>query len=160
MRLLFRRALLGGVLAVAPKFGHAQQRVDVLIRGGTVVDGTGAAARRADVGVLRDRIWFIGNAAAQRVTGDLVIEATGLIVAPGFVDPHTHSAAELSSPQRKANLNYVMQGVTTVVTNNDGGGGVNIGRQLEARASNGIATNAAVLIGQGSVRGTVMGTQV
>jgi N-acyl-D-amino-acid deacylase len=135
----------------------AQQRVDILIRGGSVVDGTGAAARRGDVGVTGDRIAFIGDAAASRVTATRVIDATGLVVAPGFVDPHTHSGGDLTSPQRKSNLNYLMQGVTTVITNNDGGGGVNIARQLATWETQGIGTNAAVYIGQGSVRGAVMG---
>ena len=135
----------------------AQQRVDVLIRGGTVVDGTGNAARRADVGISGDRIAFVGDAASSRVTGTRVIDATGLIVAPGFIDPHTHTAGDLSSPQRKSNLPYLMQGVTTVMDNNDGGGPVDIGKQLDVWKTNGIGTNAAVYIGQGSVRETVMG---
>jgi len=135
----------------------AQQTVDVLIRGGTVIDGTGSAPRRADVGILGDRITFVGDAAVGKVSGSRVIDAAGLIVAPGFIDPHTHSAGELSSPERKANLNYLMQGVTTVVNNNDGGGPVNIGQQLAEWTKNGIGTNTAVYIGQGSVRRAVMG---
>ncbi len=78
-------------------------------------------------------------------------------MAPGFIDPHTHTAGDLSSPQRHANLPYLMQGVTTVVTNNDGGGSIEIGRTLDKWARQGIGTNAAVYIGQGSVRGNVMG---
>src|SRR5687768_10148531 len=87
----------------------AQQNVDILIRNGTVVDGTGSAPRRADVGILGDRITFVGDATIGKVSGTRVIDAAGLIVAPGFIDPHTHSAGELSSPERKANLNYLMQ---------------------------------------------------
>jgi N-acyl-D-amino-acid deacylase len=135
----------------------AQQNVDVLVRGGTLIDGSGAPARRADIGIRGDRITFIGDAAAGRVTGTRTIDATGLVVTPGFIDPHTHSAGDLSSPARKANLNYLMQGVTTVINNNDGGGGVNIGAQLDAWSKNGIGTNTAVYVGQGSVRGAVMG---
>jgi N-acyl-D-aspartate/D-glutamate deacylase len=135
----------------------AQQRVDILIRGGTVVDGTGSAPRHADVGVRGDQIVFVGNAATGRVTGAKTIDATGLIVAPGFIDPHTHTDGDLSSPQRKANLAYLMQGVTTVVTNNDGGGSIEIGRLLDSWTKNGIGTNAAVYIGEGSVRRAVLG---
>jgi N-acyl-D-amino-acid deacylase len=131
--------------------------MDVLIRGGSVIDGTGSPARRADVGIRGDRVTFIGDAASARITGARTIEAAGLIVAPGFIDPHTHSAGELSNAQRKANLNYLMQGVTTVINNNDGGGPVDIGQQLAAWTTNGIGTNAAVYIGQGSVRRAVMG---
>jgi N-acyl-D-aspartate/D-glutamate deacylase len=135
----------------------AQQQVDVLIRGGTLVDGTGAAERRADVGIKGDRIAFVGNAATARVTGARTIDATGLIVAPGFIDPHTHTAGDLSNAQRKSNLPYLMQGVTTVITNNDGGGSIDVGKLLDGWSRNGIGTNAAVYVPQGSVRRAVMG---
>jgi N-acyl-D-aspartate/D-glutamate deacylase len=120
------------------------------------VDGTGAAARVTDVAIRGDRIVFVGPAAG-RYTATKTIDAQGLIVAPGFIDPHTHTAGDLSNAQRKSNLPYLMQGVTTVITNNDGSGGIEIGRQLETWTKNGIGTNAAVYIGQGSVRGAVMG---
>src|SRR5690242_16317806 len=146
-------ALLGA--SAAPL--AAQQQVDVLIRGGTLIDGTGAVRRRADVGIKGDRIAFVGDAAASRVTATKTVDATNLIVAPGFIDPHTHTQNDLSSPQRKANLAYLMQGVTTVITNNDGGGGIDIGKLLDTWTKQGIGTNAAVYIGQGSVRGAVLG---
>ncbi len=146
-------SLLALVLCAAS--ADAQQRVDILIRNGSVIDGTGAEARRADVGITGDRITFVGNGAT--VTATRTIDATGLIVSPGFIDPHSHTAGDLSNAQRKSNLPYLMQGVTTVVTNNDGGGGVEIGRLLNGWRTNGIGTNAAAYIGQGSVRGTVMG---
>ena len=138
---------------------HAQQRVDVLIRGGTLVDGSGAAARRADVGVRGDRIVFVGDAAASKVTTGRTIDATNLVVAPGFIDPHTHTLGDLSnaSVERRVNAPYLMQGVTTVVTNNDGGGTVDIGPTLAAWTNNGIGTNALLYVPQGSVRGKVLG---
>jgi N-acyl-D-aspartate/D-glutamate deacylase len=135
----------------------AQQQVDILIRGGTLIDGTGAAERRADVGIKGDRITFVGNAAMARVTGARTIDATGLIVAPGFIDPHTHTAGDLSNERRKSNLPYLMQGVTTVITNNDGGGSIDIGKLVDGWTKSGIGTNVAVYVGQGSVRGAVMG---
>jgi N-acyl-D-aspartate/D-glutamate deacylase len=153
-RLISAVAALGVLL---PALLGAQQRVDILIRGGTVVDGSGAPRRRADVGVTGDRVAFIGEATASRVTAARTIDATGLIVAPGFIDPHTHTQADLSSPERHANLAYLMQGVTTVITNNDGGGSIEIGRTLDGWRKGGIGTNAAVYIGQGSVRGAVLG---
>ncbi len=142
---------------LVPSLLAAQQRVDVLIRGGTLVDGSGAARRRADIGVTGDRIAFVGDAAASQVTSARAIDATGLVVAPGFIDPHTHTQADLSSPEKHANLAYLMQGVTTVITNNDGGGSIDIGRTLASWRKGGIGTNAAVYIGQGSVRGAVLG---
>ena len=129
----------------------------MLLRNGTVVDGTGAAARRADVGVSGDHITFIGDAARSQVQARRTIDVTGLIIAPGFIDPHSHTQGDLSSPQRRANLNYLMQGVTTVVTNNDGGGTIDIGKTLDAWQRDGIGTNAALYVPQGDVRRTVLG---
>jgi N-acyl-D-amino-acid deacylase len=149
------------VLAGAVFLGRplqAQGRVlDILIRNGTVVDGTGAPERRTDVGIQGDRIVFMGDAARTGVTGRRTIDARGLIVAPGFIDPHTHTLADLSSPARHANTPYLMQGVTTVVTNNDGGGTLDIGKTFDAWTRDGIGTNAALYVPQGDVRRRVMG---
>jgi N-acyl-D-aspartate/D-glutamate deacylase len=100
---------------------------------------------------------FVGDARAAKVTAARTIDATGLIVAPGFIDPHTHTQSDLSNPAKRANLDYIMQGVTTVVTNNDGGGPVGIGALLARWDSGGIGTNAMLYVPQGSVRGQVMG---
>ncbi len=155
---MMRTRWLGAVLALAvARPVSAQQQVDVLIRGGSLVDGTGSAARIADVGVRGDRIVFVGDATAARTTGTRTIDARGLVVAPGFIDPHTHTAGDLGNAQRKGNLPYLMQGVTTVVTNNDGGGSVEIGKTIATWTAQGIGTNAALFVGQGSVRGAVMG---
>lgn len=135
----------------------AQQQVDLLIRGGSVVDGTGSPARISDIGIRGDRIAFLGDASRSRVSATKTIDATGLIVAPGFIDPHTHTGGDLSNAQRKSNIPYLMQGVTTVVTNNDGGGPVNVGGQIAGWRLNGIGTNAAVYIGHGSVRSALLG---
>ena len=149
------RAAIAAVLAASRL--SAQQPVDILIRRGTVVDGSGGPAQIVDIGIRGDRIVFVGNAVSSHLTASRSIDAIGLVVAPGFIDPHTHTANDLSSPRRKSNLPYLMQGVTTVVTNNDGGGPVDIRAQLAGWRTHGIGTNAAVYIGQGSVRGTVVG---
>ena len=156
---LIRAAGLLACATIVPALLPAQQQVDVLIRGGSVIDGSGSPARVADVGIRGDRITFVGNATTSRVTATKTIEAKGLIVAPGFIDPHTHTAGDLSSstPERKANLAYLMQGVTTVITNNDGGSPIDIGKQLDGWTKGGIGTNAAVYVGQGSVRQAVLG---
>jgi N-acyl-D-aspartate/D-glutamate deacylase len=93
------------------------ERYDIIIRGGTLVDGTGAPGRRADVAVRGDRIAALGDlvdADAARV-----IDATDRVVAPGFIDVHSHDdAACLTSP-----LDFkLMQGVTTDIVGNCGAG--------------------------------------
>ncbi len=91
-------------------------RLDVLLRGGTVLDGTGSAPFAADVGILGDRIAAVGDLSACRA-GE-VIDVAGRVVAPGFIDAHTHDdRALLSSPDMLAKTS---QGVTTVVTGNCG----------------------------------------
>lgn len=131
--------------------------VDLLIQGGTVVDGTGSPSRVADVGIRGDRIAFVGDAASRGVTAARTLDATGLVVAPGFIDPHTHTSGDLSSSRRHANLDFLMQGVTTVVTGNDGSSPLNIGDQFAQWTRDGIGPNAALFIGEGSVRLKVMG---
>jgi N-acyl-D-amino-acid deacylase len=155
--LKFADVVLAGAFLLTPVSAHAQVRVDILIRNGSVIDGTGSPARLADVGITGDRITFFGDARVARIAIARTIDATGLIIAPGFIDPHSHTAGDLSNAQRKANLPYLMQGVTTVVTNNDGSGPVDIGTLIRGWRTNGIGTNAAVYVPQGSVRGAVMG---
>src|ERR1035437_9821261 len=92
-------------VAISAWLAEAQApAADVLIRGGTLYDGSGTPGRRADVALRDDRIVFVGDAARARVAARRTIDASGLIVAPGFIDPHTHTQADLSSASRRANL--------------------------------------------------------
>lgn len=130
-------------------------QVDVLIRGGRVIDGSGGQPTTADVGITGERIVFVGD--GKNIKAARTIEATGLIVAPGFIDPHTHANVDLTTEQHKSNVNYLLQGVTTVVTNNDGGGALPLSKTLAQMQTQGIGTNAVLLVGQGSVRQAVLG---
>jgi len=151
--------IAGLVLAPGAPTGAQGTSADLLVRNGRVIDGTGASQRTADVAITGDRITFVGDAARANVTARRTIDARGLIVAPGFIDPHTHALEDLNSadPKRRANLNFLMQGVTTVITGNDGGGPFEIGRTLSQWKSQGIGSNGVLLVGYGSVRRTVMG---
>jgi N-acyl-D-amino-acid deacylase len=131
--------------------------VDLLILHGNLVDGSGKKPRRADVGIRGDRIVFIGDARRVHLEAARTIDATGLIVAPGFIDPHTHTLGDLSDPNHKSNLAYLMQGVTTVITGNDGTSAANIGETLRKWDEQGIGTNAILLTGFGTIRGRVIG---
>jgi N-acyl-D-aspartate/D-glutamate deacylase len=131
------------------------QQADIILHGGTVVDGSGAPSRVEDVGIRDGRIVFVGP--KGKWTANRTIDAKGLIVAPGFIDPHTHTAGDLSDPARSRNDAYLMQGVTTVATGNDGAGPLDIGATFAKWTQQGIGTNAALFIGQGSVRHAAMG---
>jgi N-acyl-D-aspartate/D-glutamate deacylase len=131
------------------------QDFDLLIRNGSVIDGSGSEAVKTDIGISGDRIVFLGEGAPK--SAKRVVDAAGLIVAPGFIDPHTHTLEDLSDPQRKRNDAYLTQGVTTVLTGNDGEGPVNAGAVLNKWRQQGIGTNAALYVGQGTVRREVMG---
>ena len=140
---------------------HAQSPnaypLDILILHGKLVDGSGKSPRTTDIGIKGDRIVFVGNAARSNQRAVSTIDATGLIVAPGFIDPHTHTLGDLTSDQTKSNEAYLMQGVTTVVTGNDGGSVLNVGETLRKWDEQGIGTNAILLAGFGTIRSRVIG---
>jgi N-acyl-D-aspartate/D-glutamate deacylase len=132
-----------------------QESLDILIKGGRVVDGSGDDPILADVGIRGDRIVYIGN--SRTFAAARTIDAAGLIVAPGFIDPHTHTAEDLSNPSTNSNVNYLMQGVTTVVTGNDGSSPWPIADTLARWQRQGIGTNAALFVGHGTIRSRVLG---
>ena len=130
-----------------------QPRYDLLIAGGQVVDGTGAPARRADVAIKAGRIVEIGTIA--KLYAREVIDATGLVVAPGFIDVHTHADDLVEQPRAE---NFVRMGVTTIVAGNCGSSALDVGKALAAIEQAGASVNFATLIGHNTVRREVMGT--
>jgi len=168
MRLPFRRSisfLIATAISVVALFPNVSLAkldadatpVDLLIIHGKLVDGSGAKPRNADVGIRGDRIVFVGNAAKAHLAAARTIDARGLIVAPGFIDGHTHTLSDLTNDQTKSNQAYLLQGVTTVVTGNDGGSVLNVGETLRKWDAQGIGTNAILLAGFGTIRGKVLG---
>ena len=79
------------------------------------------------------------------------------IVAPGFIDLHTHSDEEILKPGSRLNLNYLTQGVTTVVTGNCGSGPIDVAKYLAAIDAHGAGTNVIHLVPHGALRNAVMG---
>jgi N-acyl-D-aspartate/D-glutamate deacylase len=137
--------------------GPSPPRVDLLIRGGSVYDGTTAPPRRVDVGVTGDRIAFVGDAARESVEAKTVVSAAGLVVTPGFIDPHTHTDRDLDGTTTRGLASFLLQGVTTVVVGNDGAGSPAIGATRDRWMRAGIGTNVILLVGEGAVRAKVMG---
>ncbi|HAO87781.1 MAG TPA: aminoacylase, partial [Gammaproteobacteria bacterium] len=81
--------LLLSLSLLIPVSGATQDRFDILIRDGRVIDGTGTPWYNADVGIIGDRIVRVGD--LSDATANQVINARGLTVSPGFIDPHTHA---------------------------------------------------------------------
>ena len=123
------------------------------IVGGDVADGTGAPLRRANVRIVNDRIFAVGPD-VKPAPGDTVVDAKGLVVAPGFIDIHNHSAEGLE--HEPAAASQVAQGITTVVLGPDGGSPWPIGDYLAERRRNPAAVNVAVMVGHATVRRLVM----
>lgn len=131
---------------------------DLLLQGGHVLDGTGNPSFRADVGVRDGRIVAVGDltgAAAVRV-----VDATGLVVAPGFIDVHSHANLTSDDPWTRAAPSLVAQGITTVVLNQDGRSPWPIGEQVAELREMGHGPNAVVLVGHGEVRRRAMDEDV
>lgn len=153
-KLMQRRSLVSILLIwlLAPG-AVAQESFDIIIRGGRVVDGSGNPWVKTDVGVVGDRIMRIGDLSAA--TAPREISADGLVVAPGFIDPHTHARRGIF--QVPTANNALLQGVTTLTEGNDGSSPLPVGEHLERVADTGISPNWAVFVGHGSVRNAVIG---
>lgn len=140
--------------------GDAKITVDLIITNGKVFVGDNAPAQDLYVAIKNDRIVYVGDT-KDLLIGKTEIDAAGLYVVPGFIDPHTHSLGELQSDEKskRTNLNYLTQGVTTVVNGNDGFGDPDIetlAGQLEQAQ---IGTNTALFIGHGALREKIMGRE-
>ena len=131
-----------------------EPEVDILITDALIYDGSNTAPQTGDVGIIGERIAFI--AADTNVRARRIIEGAGYTLAPGFIDPHTHSLRDLRSPGRNSNINYLTQGVTTVVNSNDGGGPVDIAAEFDTLLKRGIGTNTAFMAPHGSIRRLIM----
>jgi N-acyl-D-amino-acid deacylase len=127
---------------------------DILIRNARVIDGSGNPWFRADVGVRDGRIVSVGR--LEERSAYRTIDASGRVVAPGFIDVHTHVEGDVE--KIPTGDNYLLDGVTTVITGNCGGSEVNLGEWFSKLDKLGLGLNVGSLIGHNSVREAVMGT--
>lgn len=137
------------LVALAPTL--RAQDYDLVIRRARLVDGTGAPATTGDLAVKAGRIVALGQFSGA---GRTEIDAAGMVVAPGFIDVHTHSEDVTELPVAE---NFLRMGVTTIVTGNCGGSKLEIEKFFAALRQAKIAVNVATLIGHNTVRGQVMG---
>jgi N-acyl-D-amino-acid deacylase len=145
----FTTALLLGFVASA----SASAQRPTFIQGASVIDGTGSPARIANVRIAQGRIVAVGGEAQA---GDSIVDAHGLVLAPGFIDSHSHHDRGLLTRHRDA-LGAVSQGITTIVVGQDGGSQFPL-RQFFARIdTTPVAVNVASYVGHGALRRRVMG---
>ncbi len=147
------------VLLLAPPVSVRNQSpraadFDLLITNARIVDGSGNPWYRADLGIKNGRIQRIGR--LNRAEATQTIDARGQILAPGFIDVHTHVESIYSQPAAE---NFVRMGVTSLVTGNCGSSAVEIGNFLGRIQQSPLAVNLATLIAHGSVRRNVVGLE-
>ena len=160
---IFRCSTLGPLLALVLALATASttqaQSYDVIIRNGRLIDGTGNPWFRADVALDGDRIAAIGDLGAA--TAGREINATGLYVTPGFIDAHSHAGPGLATVGLSHAEPLLVQGLTTVVINPDGGGPVDVdlARQRGELLRDGLGVNVAQLVSHGSIRRLILGAE-
>jgi N-acyl-D-amino-acid deacylase len=153
-------ALLASILAgCASQSAEGRRSADVLIRGGVVYTGEEGEPRIRDVVISGDAIVYVGDDAAAMFDAARTIEATGKIVAPGLIDPHTHPDTYIRSqdPAQRRNAPWLMQGVTTLAIGVDGGGSPAVAKQRAWFEEHGVGTNLVPYVGFGAVRESVVG---
>jgi N-acyl-D-amino-acid deacylase len=132
-----------------------QEKYDIIIRNGLIYDGSGGNAFIADIGISEGIIKNIGRGLNSH--DGLVIDAEGMIVCPGFIDIHTHCDEQIMDNGMNSLKNYLMQGVTTVVTGNCGDGTWEVDKFFNQLDSVGTGINIVHLAGHNTIRNQVMG---
>jgi len=127
---------------------------DLVVTGGTLLDGTGSPGFSADIGIKDSMIASVGQIGPG--AGKRAINAKGAYVAPGFIDIHTHGDRGILNEQLKNARNYIAQGVTSLVTGNCGGGTYEVGQYFAKMQQQGAGLNIVHLVGHGTVRSAIM----
>lgn len=149
-----KRVALASLLAIGAANPPA---ADVVIRGGTIYTGADAPSFIGDVEIVGDRIVYVGP--SRRTRARQVLDAQSKIVAPGFIDAHTHPDSYIRSEDSKARLNlpWLAQGVSTIVIGVDGYGTPEVGSDARTLEASGIGTNVVPFVGFGAIRQRVLG---
>ena len=150
--------IVGGILGGAFWFIFLPYRdIDVLISNGTVVDGSGGPARVCDVAIRDGKIVGLSRWKFYFSRATIHIDARGRVVAPGFIDVHTHVEPNIPPSGPFHADNFLRQGVTTLITGNCGRSRIDIAALLHGLEKNGSYINVATLVGHNTVRQQVMG---
>lgn len=131
-------------------------RADIVIRNGSVIDGTGKPKFNADVAISGDRIVYVGT--HRHVIAEQIIDATGRVIAPGFIDSHSHADLALTLPNQKLNESAITQGITSIVVGADGEFSpaelLAMTAQFETQS---VGTNVGFYVGHNGIRREIMG---
>lgn len=133
-------------------------QLDYLFVGGRVYDGSLSDEKQVAVGVKDALITYVGPVKPS-VEAKRVIDILGLILAPGFIDPHTHAWNEKGAEGPLLHASYLTQGIATVISGNDGQGPADFQNARAALQARGVASNLAMFVGHGSIRRQVMGME-
>ncbi len=154
----FLTLALAGLACSGPASGPAVPTV--LLRGGQVLDGSGNPWFRADVLVRGDRIERVGVVSDGDIpAGTGIVDIAGLMVLPGFIDPHSHAVGGLETSELRTAVPILRQGITTVMVNPDGGGTTDLGGLRRTLEEGGTGVHVALMIGHGAVRREVLGME-
>src|SRR3954464_11630423 len=148
-----KRALVVAILEAGSMWGQ-QGGYDIVIAGAKVIDGSGAPWFYADIGIKGDSITAVGQ--LRDASAALRIDARGMVVAPGFIDIHSHGRRGIM--QVPTAENYLREGVTTIVEGPDGNWPLPIKDFLDGVTRTPISINFATMVGQGSIRQQVIGS--
>lgn len=152
------KAGVGFLMGVLVGAAQAQPNADVVIRGGTIYDGAqNMSPYVGDVAITGDKILYVGPHADMPAQRE--IDPKGMIVSPGFLDPHTHPQHFLDAAEREARQvpAWLAQGVTTIFIGVDGAGSTDIAKDFARYKSQGIGVNVASYVGFGTIRKAIIG---
>ncbi len=151
-------AIIIAMFSLAGCESDSDGKFDILVKNGKIIDGTGNPWFCGDIGITGDSIVAVGDLSRKSATK--IIDAQGLVVSPGFIDIHTHCDEGLGKSSSNANLNYLIQGTTTVVTGNCGGSiSLKVADTKKKWEDQGIGTNGVFLVGYGTIRREVMSNE-
>ena len=147
--------IVTALLVFTVSCGGTADEYDIVFVGGTVYDGSGGDPSFADVGLRNGRIEAVGDLTGA--TADETIDVSGLVLAPGFIDAHSH--AVLDEDYGRDGREFLAQGITTVALGLDGFGPWQVAERLESWDQGGIGVNALTFVGHNAVRLEVLGIE-
>ena len=152
LKLLFSLILVSCLISCKKEIN-----ADILIQNGTVYNGVDRIPNNLAIAIKNGKIVFIGDESSVSIKALKIIDASKLIVSPGFIDPHTHADRELKDPKTSHNLPFLMQGITTTIVGNDGDSFYPSKKYQKLYAKQGIGTNAVQLVGHHEILKAIIG---